>query len=301
MNNPLPYFGYLAPVGLEKMLENDLQEIKERYGRLFFSSTPPNEVYWAQNIWYTPVKIKISSISNGAKALKDQQRNWALYPYLFHRKAHLIEKKLPFISKKPFTFPLVLPKLPMGSWTLIEEDTLLASAKCSSLFPNGELHFKESKVGPPSRAYLKLYEIFTLIQKKPKEKELCLELGSSPGSWTWVLSSLGAQVFCIDRAPLAPSIAQLNNVHFQKGDGFSLKPKDFPHLSWFFSDLICYPEKLYRFILDWLDSCDNFICTLKFQGLNDRNIIKDFTKIPGSQIFHLSNNKNELTWIRIIE
>jgi 23S rRNA (cytidine2498-2'-O)-methyltransferase len=298
MNNPLPYFGYLAPEGFEAMLENELLDVKYRYGRLFLSSTPPENIFWAQNVWYSPFMIRISSITNGAKILKDMQRNWALYAYSNHRRASLIQEKLPFISKKALTFPMQLPALPMGSWTLIDNDTILASAKCSSPFPNGELNFEESKI-PPSRAYLKLYEIFTLLQKMPKKNEYCLELGASPGSWSWVLASLGAEIFCIDKALLASNIANIKNIHFQKGNAFSLKPTDFPKISWLFCDLICYPEKLYSFILNWLDKCDNFVCTLKFQGLADKNIIKTFADIPGSKIYHLSCNKNELTWTRL--
>lgn len=298
MKESLPYFGYLAPEGFEKNLENDLGKIEERYDRLFFSKTPPEEVFWAQNIWYLPFKVKIASISDAAEILKKEQRNWALYPFKNIRRAHLIEEKLPYISKKPLSFPTILPKHPLGSWTLIEKDMLIASPKCSSLFPNGELHFIESK-DPPSRAYLKLYEIFTISQKMPQKNENCLELGASPGSWTWVLSPISKEVFSVDRSFLDPNISSLKNVHFRKGDAFSLKPKDFPHISWFFSDLICYPEKLYQFILSWLDHCENFVCTLKFQGMPDRNIIRDFAKIPGSKIFHLSCNKNELTWIRL--
>jgi integrase len=46
----------------------------------------------------------------------------------------------------------------------------------------------------PSRAYLKLWELFTLIGEHPRPGELCLDLGSSPGGWTWVLQRLGARV-----------------------------------------------------------------------------------------------------------
>lgn len=294
----LPYFGYLAPIGFEKNLENELFDIKEKYGRLYFSTTPPNEVFWAQNIWLKPLKKKISSISDAANFLKKLQRNWALYSFQNHRRASLIEEKLPFISKKPLEFPTKLPTSPMGSFTLIEKDLLLASAMCSSLFANGELNFEQNKE-PPSRAYLKLYEMFTLLQKMPKKDEVCLELGSSPGSWSYVLATLAKVVYCIDRAPLADNISSLKNVHFQKGDAFSLKPKDFPKINWFFSDVICYPEKLFDYLQNWLDVCDNFICTLKFQGLPDRSIIKKFSNIPNSKIFHLSCNKNELTWVRL--
>lgn len=299
MCESLPYFGYLAPKGFEKNLVNELEDIKLQYGRLYFSPTLPKDVFWAQNVWCLPFKKNIASISDAVNTLKNLQRNWALYPYANHRRAALIDQKLPFISQKPLSFPAVLPKASMGSWALIEKNVLLASAKCHSLFPNGNIRFNESKTGPPGRAYLKLYEIFTLIQKMPKKNDVCLELGASPGSWTWVLSSLGAEVFCVDKALLALNIASLKNVHFKKGDAFSLKPCDFTKISWFFSDLICYPQKLYEFILKWLDFCDNFVCTLKFQGVADKNIIKTFASIPNSRIFHLSCNKNELTWVKI--
>ena len=299
MKEQLPYFGYLSPEGFEKNLENELDDIKEQYGRLFFSTTPPEKVFWAQNIWYTPFKAKISSISQGATLLKGFQRNWALFPHKNIRRALLLEKQLPFISKKPLVFPSPLPQNPLGSWTLIDKDTMIASSKCSSLFPNGELHFVESKIGPPSRAYLKLYEIFTLLQKMPIKSENCLELGASPGSWTWVLSPLCNQVFSVDKASLAPNISSLKNVHYLKKDAFSLQPQDFPHISWLCSDLICYPEKLYEFILQWLDYCDNFICTLKFKSIANKDIVRLFSEIPKSRLIHLSCNKNELTWFRI--
>lgn len=291
------YFGYLAIEGFEDRLKDEI-DIYESYGRLFLSKTKPKNVFWAQNIWYEPFKKRISSISDGANFLKNIQRNWALYPHLNHRRAHLIEQQLPYISKKPLTFPTPNFQMPLGSWTLIEKDLILASSKCFSFFPNGEPHFKESK-DPPSRAYLKLYEIFSILQKMPKYGENCLELGASPGSWSWVLASLGSEVYCIDKAMLSLNLSQFQNIHFKKMDAFSIKKEDFPKLDWFFSDLICYPDKLYNFILKWLDHCDNFICTLKFQGIADRKIIESFSNISGSQIVHLYNNKNELTWVRL--
>lgn len=297
MTQKLPLFGYLASEGFEETLEKEI-EVAHKYGRLFLSPTSPSKVFFAQNIWYEPFLAEFASISEGANSLKKIQRNWALYPYLFHRRAALIEKSLPYLSKKKLNFMQPLPKLPLGSWTLIDEKTILASSKCSSLFPNGELYFHETKI-PPSRAYLKLWEAFTLLQKAPKKDEICLELGASPGSWTYVLASLGAKVYAIDKAPLAPTIEKFPNVYFQKGNGFALKSKDFSKIDWFFSDMICYPEKLYEFILPWLDICNNFICTIKLKAAMDRKVIESFAKIEGSKVLHLFHNKNELTWIRL--
>jgi hypothetical protein len=38
---------------------------------------------------------------------------------------------------------------------LLDENTLLASAECSSRFPNGEAHFIEDKEGPPNKVAVK--------------------------------------------------------------------------------------------------------------------------------------------------
>ncbi|MEI6241826.1 MAG: SAM-dependent methyltransferase [Chlamydiota bacterium] len=291
-------YGYLAPEGLEETLAKELQEISYRYDRLFLSPQAPDQVHFAQNIWFEPAFEPISSISSGVKLLKSIQRNWALFPFQNVRRSKLIEEGLPPLSKKLQTFPSPLPNHPLGSFTLIDANTLLYSHKCSSLFPNGEISFQETKT-PPSRAYLKLWEIFTLLQKMPQKNETCLEIGASPGSWTYVLAALKSKVYCIDKAPIVDSLLKLPNVHFQKGDAFSLKPENFPPIDWFFSDVICYPEKLYEFLTNWLPVCKNFVCTLKFQGTDHYHAIPLFKSIPGSHLYHLFNNKHELTWVKL--
>lgn len=257
-------------------------------------------MYWAQNIWLDPQEITFQSISDAAKKLKELQRLWSFYPYNNVRRGVLIVEKLPYFSPKPLVFPCSPPKTPLGSWTLLDEHTLLASPSCSSSFANGEVCFQESKV-PPSRAYLKLWEALVRMGRMPKVGDFCLEVGASPGSWTWVLQQLGANVIAVDRAELDVSIASLPNVVFMKKDAFSLGPKDFPKLDWIFSDVICYPEKLLSWINQWLEigANVNFVCTLKFQGEGGLEIVKEFAKIEGSHTLHLSHNKHELTWFKL--
>jgi 23S rRNA (cytidine2498-2'-O)-methyltransferase len=292
--------GYLAPLDLQANLRNELKNILFEYDRLIIAEGPPQTAYWAQNIWFDPQIIHFTSISDAAKKLKDLQKLWSLYPYKNIRRATLISEKLPYFSAKPILFPSSVPKTPLGSWTLLDENTLLASPHCSSFFAQGEVYFQESKA-PPSRAYLKLWEALTRIGIVPQPNEVCLEVGASPGSWTWVLQQLGCSVIAVDRALLDPSISILPNITFMKKDAFSLKPTDFSKLDWIFSDLICYPEKLLLWINQWLDLNEkmNFVCTLKFQGEPDQKIIKEFEKIEGGQIVHLFHNKHELTWVKI--
>lgn len=289
--------GYLAPENLEKPLLGELKNIERQVGRLIITQGEEQDTCWAQNIWRDLKIISFESINDGVKKLRLMHGLWALYPHENIRRAKLIQEKLPFFSKKPLSFPTPPPKSPLGSWTLLNANTLIASSSCSSLLPSGEYHFLETKE-PPSRAYLKLWEVFTRLGCMPKPNDLCLELGASPGSWTWVLSSLGAKVIAVDKAPLAKDFP---NVQFLKKDAFQIHPHDFKDVEWVFSDLICYPEKLLSWIQLWLDtgSQANFICTLKFQGEEHYPAIEEFKKIPGSKIIHLFHNKHELTFILI--
>lgn len=290
---------YLAPEGFERPLEKQLNGIVGRYGRLFLTDQPLQNVHWVQNAWYEPFIVHFESISEAASTLRAIQRNWVLYSYCEHRRAALIESKLPHLSKKPLSFPTEIPQTPLGSWTLLDKHTLLASAACSSPFPHGELIFQECHHGPPSRAYLKLWEALTLAGSWPKQGDKCLEIGSSPGGWTWVLASLGANVISVDRAPLAPNVAAMPGVQHHIGNAFAMTPQQVGSCDWIFSDVACQPEKLLEWVKLWLDSalCHRFICTLKFQGDTDYSIAKEFATLPHSAVYHLSHNKHELTWI----
>jgi 23S rRNA (cytidine2498-2'-O)-methyltransferase len=296
---------YLAAEGFLEPLQKELDGVIAVHGRLILSSQPVKEAYWAQNIWRNLRTLHIDSINDAAKQLKAIQRNWCLYSYHLHRRAKLILEKLPPVKCTPLSFPSPLPTSPLGSFTLLDENTLLASAECSSPFPNGEVRFVEDKDGPPNRAYLKLYEALTLAGTQPQSGEFCIDVGGSPGGWTWVINQCGAEVLSIDRSPLSALVAGLKGVSFQKRDAFTLLPEEFQaqdrRIDWLFSDVICYPEKLYEWIRQWVESgiCKNFICTIKFKGGPDLSIVDKFAAIPNSRVLHLFHNKNELTWSKI--
>src|SRR5690606_20145570 len=158
----------------------------------------------------------------------------------------------------------------------------------------------EDTRGPPSRAYLKLWELFTLTQRQPGPGDTCIDLGASPGGWTWVLAKLGAKVKSVDKAPLAPSVARLPGVSFVQSSAFAIDPAEHPKVDWLFSDVICYPERLLVYVRRWLelDKVTNLVCTLKFQGATDHAVTREFARIPGSRMMHLHHNKHELTWWR---
>jgi len=295
------FTAYLAPQGFVAELATELGEVTTAFDRLLLSPGPPKPVSWAANTWLSPVILPIASIGDAAKQLRAIQRNWALYPNAHHRRAALISELLPKVSAKPLVFPAPPPRAPLGSWTLIDERTMLASPHCSSPFPNGEARFVEDKAAPPSRAYLKLWEALTVLGRHPEPGERCLDLGSSPGGWTWVVARLGAQVVSVDKAPIEPRIASMPGVEVRRASAFGLDPTAIGALDWLFSDVVCYPERLLRLVERWLaaGTCRRFVCTLKFQGTTDHATARRFAAIPGSRLQHLHQNKHELTWMKL--
>lgn len=259
--------------------------------------------WWAANTWRELQSQRIESIGAGAKWLRSMQRNWAMYATDYFRRATLLQDKLPPLRPKPRPFPYEVPASPMGAWTLWESDLMLASADCSSPFANGEIEFEEHKVGPPSRAYRKLWEALVLAGRHPQVGERCIDLGASPGGWTWVLQALGASVLAIDKAPLDAGITALPNVEVRNESAFGLDPVAVGPVDWLFSDVICYPQRLFDLVTRWRDAgmAKHFICTIKFQGSDEHAIARSFAEIPGSRVVHLHHNKHELTWMNIAD
>ncbi len=294
---------YLAAEGFESQLREELGragvEVRAEHGRLLLSDAPAHEAAWAANIWRDCVELPVASIGTAAKALRDVQRNWAMYAPTHHRRAALIQERLPHVSARPVVFPSAAPVAPLGSWTLLAADRLLAAASCSSPFPNGELELVEDKVGPPSRAYLKLWEALVRLRRWPQPGERCLDLGACPGGWTWVLAKLGATVIAIDKAPLDPRVAAMPGVEWRGESAFALEPASIGPVDWLFSDVICYPARLLRLVERWRATgmVRNFVCTIKFQGETDHETATAFARLPGARVLHLHYNKHELTFM----
>lgn len=252
---------------------------------------------WSHNTWLNPEIIKINSINDAIKKLKERNRNWVMYPYKEIRRGTLIEEGLPYVSKKPIRFPSPPPKGKLGSFTLIDKDTILAASDCTSAFANGEAVFEEFKIGPPSRAYLKLWEAFTILGEAPVKGQRCLDAGACPGGWSWVLDNFGVNIVAIDRSPLDPSVAASPNIEFKKGDALAMGPEELGSFDWVLSDVICFPERLLEWVQMWINSgaATNILVTIKFRG-EQYEVIREFRKLKPVFLRHLSVNKNEVTF-----
>lgn len=290
---------YTSEKFLPELLE-ELKNVKSVHGSLVLADGPLQNSVWAQNIWLNPEIISFESISQGARALKERGKLWSPYTFEHHRRAQLIQEQLPHLKPRVIEFLSPLPESNLGAWTLIDKNTMVASSQTDSPFPLGEVRFFENKKNPPSRAYLKLWELFTVYGIRPQKGQRVVDFGSCPGGWTWVLQQMGCHVVSIDRAPLDPAIANLPRIEFIKTNAFTVKPEDIGAIDWFYSDIICYPEKLFELVQMWQNSglCNNFACTIKFQGKTDFATLKKFLALDNAKIRHLFHNKHEVTvWI----
>jgi 23S rRNA (cytidine2498-2'-O)-methyltransferase len=293
--------GYLAAHRFERELAEELGAVEQRHGRLLIAPGPPRHAAWAANIWLDPQRIAVASIADAAARLRAVQRNWAVYAPKLHRRATLIQERLPKLSARPLTFGAPPPAAPLGSWTLLDAGTVLAAPSCTSSCRHGEMRFVEDRSGPPSRAYLKLWEALTLVGTRPQPGMTCLDLGAAPGGWSWALAQMGARVISVDKAPLAAEIARLPGVEQRFESAFALDPRIVGPIDWLFSDIVCYPARLLALVERWLaaGTCRRFLCTIKFQGETDHQAARGFAAIANSELRHLFHNRHELTWIKL--
>ncbi len=289
----------------EKELENELlllnTEVIFKNSKIFLISSLKSKPVWAQDWWPNTKKINFNSKSEALKVLKSQKNLGVYYasidlPLAGGLRKELRElkiKRIEYVVPSPFNFKYF-------SWTMLDNTTLLVCETPNSQFPIGWHEFNEDKDSPPNRAYLKLWEVLSLGLAKVKTSDIAIDLGSSPGGWTWVLSDQVKKVYSIDKAPLDKRVSDKSNVVYSSQDAFQVNPKDFSDCTFLFSDIICTPERLLELVKNWLENStvQNYVCTIKFKGPTDFKIMQEFEKIENSKIIHLYHNKNEVTWIK---
>ncbi len=257
---------------------------------------------WPKQVWTDVQILPIVSIGDAVKKLKSLRHKWNFQSYKLHRRGSLIQESLrtePRSEKIDFKAEISSDSV----WTLLDKDTILCGQHLGPQTQLREYSFNEDKINPPSRAYLKLWELFTRTQHAPKTEESALELGASPGGWTWVLLNAGCKVLAYDRSPLDPRLAKFSGLSFEKKDIFKVHPLELKsqglHYDWVVSDVIGETEKLCDLAFDWYKSnvSKNLIFTIKFKGKTEMSsVYKLLEKVPGSKAIHLENNKHEITW-----
>ena len=152
----------------------------------------------------------------------------------------------------------------------------------------------------PSRAFKKILEAELRFGVAIKKGEVVVDLGSSPGGWSYVALQRGAKVTAIDRSPLREDLMNNRSLNFVKGDAFSYRPN--ATVDWLLCDVIAFPEHSAELIKTWVANglCKNKIVTIKFKGVHSLSILHDLKmyleqRCRTFDLKHLDANKNEVT------
>lgn len=287
------------PEYINELCEELRDEVTHVVGNLVFAQKLKPQVCFALDVWCEPRLVEFKSISEAVRILREAHKYWFLNPIENIRRSRLIEQQLYKLPPLDRHFPLDKAIPSIGCFSLLDQNTLIYSSHRWKKWPLGHSQFIEDKAHPPNRAYLKLWDALTLLNRYPKPGETALDLGASPGGWTYVMQSLGAHVEAVDKAPLDARIAQLPNVSFLQQSAFALNPEEWnKKVDWLLCDIACYPERLYDLTTKWIaaDKAKQMIFTIKLQGKTDLDIIKKFQAIPHSRTVHLFHNKHEATF-----
>lgn len=265
-----------------------------------YYSPVAERLYWVLDYW--PVsRAAVTSISDAAQKLRRLGRRWAYAGGVNFRRGALIAAEVRAAKEKILHFPVEAAKEGFRAFTLESAESLFVCEQpLKGQYAGGKIRFEEDKVGPPSRAYLKLYEALTLAQVLPGAEDNVIDLGATPGGWSYVAASLGSTVQMIDRSePEAKLMRKFPRLSFQKGDGLNPPQAMLQTATVIMSDMACEPAKLLPAVTAWLalPKVRLMVCTLKIHGKSDKALIRKFAAIQGSEIYHLWHNGHELTWV----
>ncbi len=167
-----------------------------------------------------------------------------------------------------------------------------------SPFPKGFIPVASDKAAP-CRAFTKLVEAELRLGRLIAAGETCVDLGASPGSWTYVALQRGARVTAVDRSPLRPDLMRNPRLEFHRGDAFGFAPQ--APVDWLLCDVIAAPDRSIDLVLDWCRRrlCTHFVVTIKFKGTDDYAALERLKReLPESThaflLTRLCANKNEV-------
>ena len=119
--------------------------------------------------------------------------------------------------------------------------------------------------GSPSRSTLKLAEaMLEFVPGRDFEPGLAaVDLGASPGGWTWHLVQRGFMVTAVDNGPMDAALLDSGQVKHRRDDGFHYRPPD--PVAWMVCDMVESPSRIATLVARWIGQgwCSESIFNLK--------------------------------------
>lgn len=144
----------------------------------------------------------------------------------------------------------------------------VADADNSALWPMGIPRLKFPRQAP-SRSTLKLEEAWhQFIPRGDWETRLApgmtaVDLGASPGGWTWQLVNRHMRVTAVDNGPMDPVLMESGLVEHLRVDGFAFRPRR--PVDWMVCDIVEKPARNAALLETWIGEglCREAVVNLK--------------------------------------
>lgn len=139
--------------------------------------------------------------------------------------------------------------------------------------PGGDIPWAVDKAAP-SRAFAKLVEAEQRLGRAIQRGETCVDLGASPGSWSYVALNRGARVIAVDRSPPREDLMRSPRLEFVRGDAFKFSPPQ--PVDWLLCDVIAEPRRSIELVTTWARErrCHRFVVTIKFKGEDEYGLLE---------------------------
>ncbi len=111
----------------------------------------------------------------------------------------------------------------------------------------------------PSRSTLKLAEALLEMLSEQERVQLrpgrrAVDLGASPGGWTWQLANRGMKVTAVDNGPMDSALIKSGLVEHLRADGFTFRPRH--PVDWLVCDMVEKPARVVDLIARWFERGD---------------------------------------------
>ncbi|APJ02957.1 23S rRNA (cytidine(2498)-2'-O)-methyltransferase RlmM [Silvanigrella aquatica] len=169
----------------------------------------------------------------------------------------------------------------------------------------------------PSRSTLKLEEAFlTFLNESEREERLktgmtAVDLGASPGGWTYQFVRRDIYVIAIDNGEMASPLVKTGLVEHLKEDGFKYRP--YKPVDWLVCDMVERPSRIAKLIAEWAvrKMAREFIFNLKLPMKKKHAEVKECLNFITEELNcegitfqlkckHLYHDRDEVTvWLRL--
>ena len=170
----------------------------------------------------------------------------------------------------------------------------------------GGIHRKGFDPASPSRSYLKIEEAFDILGEEPRAGQRVVDLGASPGGWSYAFLRRGCRVIAVDRGPMKVSARPGSGAVLEHvtRDGISYQPPESGRpVDWLASDMLVAPGQTLGMLRKWIEGrwMRRFVINIKIPQQHPYPAIRpveDYLQTRRDLTFrirHLYHDRREVT------